>query len=52
MGEGIFRHNNCQAYRIMLQSPIEMIKCVGYQGVVRDALIISHAEHIMAGVHA
>lgn len=52
MGEGIFHHNNCQTYRIMLQSPIEMIKCVGYQGVVRDALIISHAEHIMAGVRA
>lgn len=46
MEEGTFHHNNCQAHRIMLQSSIEMIKCVGYQGVVRDALIISHAERI------
>ena len=36
-------HNTCQAYRVVFQSPMEIVKCVGNQGVVRAALN-SHAE--------
>jgi len=35
-------HSTCQAYRVF-QSPMEIVKCVGNQGVVRTALN-SHAE--------